>query len=266
MRRSGRFLLATPRAGNGDLAGDRLTKEESGRPRPRDSRPSCNRLEEPRNRPLSPRGDAEGTRVPSLTRWSHASWLLAGGADFKSVMERMGHAQIQTTQKYLRTLSDTDRRGLEALTRTSTGGPERPRDRASAILSPPRHPLGTNRTSGFKNGYPLGPGLAPIGQIYVVRQVVLRSRQLALMSSLNVWSNRPCEVAMNSSLTTTATSSAVRAILLKLAKSQDDLAAQAAAAVPYWTPCPPTILGHRAAARPREQADEFLAESIGRSS
>jgi hypothetical protein len=30
-------------------------------------------------------------------RHAHASWLLAGGSDLKSVMERMGHAQIQTT-------------------------------------------------------------------------------------------------------------------------------------------------------------------------
>ena len=71
---------------------------------------------------------------------------------------------------------------------------------------------------------------------------------------------------MNNSSPTIATSTAVRAILLKLAKSQDDLAAQAAAAVPYWTPCPPTILGHRAAANAlREQADEFLSRSMGTS-
>ena len=72
---------------------------------------------------------------------------------------------------------------------------------------------------------------------------------------------------MNNSSTTIATRTAVRAILLKLAKSQDDLAAQAAAAVPYWTPCPPAILGHRAAANAlREQADEFLPASIGTAS
>src|SRR3954452_13764416 len=55
-------------------------------------------------------------RVHDL-RHAHASWLLAGGADLKSVMERMGHAQIQTTQKYLHTLPDTDQRNLDALTR-----------------------------------------------------------------------------------------------------------------------------------------------------
>src|SRR6186997_1673663 len=39
-------------------------------------------------------------RVHDL-RHAHASWLLAEGSDLRSVMERMGHAQIQTTQKYL---------------------------------------------------------------------------------------------------------------------------------------------------------------------
>lgn len=32
-------------------------------------------------------------------------------------MDRMGHAQIQTTQKYLHTLLDTAQRNLDTLTR-----------------------------------------------------------------------------------------------------------------------------------------------------
>ena len=47
-------------------------------------------------------------------RHAHASWLLAGGADLKAVMERMGHSQIMTTQKYLHTLPDADDRALAA--------------------------------------------------------------------------------------------------------------------------------------------------------
>lgn len=47
-------------------------------------------------------------------RHAHASWLLAGGADLKSVMERMGHAQIMTTQKYLHTLPEADDKALAA--------------------------------------------------------------------------------------------------------------------------------------------------------
>jgi site-specific recombinase XerD len=61
-------------------------------------------------------------RVHDL-RHAHASWLLAGGVDLKSVMERMGHSQIQTTQKYLHTLPDTDQRNLDALDRVQSRNP-----------------------------------------------------------------------------------------------------------------------------------------------
>ena len=55
-------------------------------------------------------------RVHDL-RHAHASWLLAGGSDLKSVMDRLGHAQITTTQKYLHTLPDADQKNLDALNR-----------------------------------------------------------------------------------------------------------------------------------------------------
>ena len=57
-----------------------------------------------------------GVRMHDL-RHAHASWLLAGGADLKGVMDRMGHAQIQTTQKYLHSLPDTDQKNLDAFER-----------------------------------------------------------------------------------------------------------------------------------------------------
>ena len=57
-------------------------------------------------------------RVHDL-RHAHASWLLAGGSDLKSVMDRMGHAQIQTTQKYLHALPDADQKNLDALERVT---------------------------------------------------------------------------------------------------------------------------------------------------
>jgi integrase len=44
--------------------------------------------------------------------------LLAGGADLKVVMDRMGHAQLATTQRYLLTLPDADERALAAFRRT----------------------------------------------------------------------------------------------------------------------------------------------------
>ena len=59
-------------------------------------------------------------RVHDL-RHAHASWLLAGGSDLKSVMDRMGHAQITTTQKYLHTLPDADAKNLDALNRIRGG-------------------------------------------------------------------------------------------------------------------------------------------------
>lgn len=64
-------------------------------------------------------------RVHDL-RHAHASWLLAGGADLKGVMERMGHAQIQTTQKYLHTLPETDQKNLDALSRIAGERRRRP--------------------------------------------------------------------------------------------------------------------------------------------
>src|SRR5215204_2693713 len=59
-------------------------------------------------------------RVHDL-RHAHASWVLAGGADLKGVMDRMGHAQIQTTQKYLHALPEADQKNLDALTRIAGG-------------------------------------------------------------------------------------------------------------------------------------------------
>jgi integrase len=47
-------------------------------------------------------------------RGAHASWLLAGGADLKAVMDCLGHKQIQTTQQYLGRLPDADDRALAA--------------------------------------------------------------------------------------------------------------------------------------------------------
>jgi integrase len=61
-------------------------------------------------------GIGYAVRIHDL-RHAHASWLLAGGSDLKSVMERMGHAQIQTTQKYLHALPEADQKNLDALNR-----------------------------------------------------------------------------------------------------------------------------------------------------
>jgi integrase len=57
-------------------------------------------------------------------RHAHASWLLAEGSDLRSVMERMGHAQIQTTQKYLHALPEADQTNLDALARARRRRPQ----------------------------------------------------------------------------------------------------------------------------------------------
>jgi integrase len=62
-------------------------------------------------------------RVHDL-RHAHASWLLAGGSDLRSVMDRMGHAQITTTQKYLHTLPDADTKNLTALDKIRNPDPD----------------------------------------------------------------------------------------------------------------------------------------------
>lgn len=53
--------------------------------------------------------------TPHGLRHAHASWLLAGGADLQIVKERLGHASITTTEKYLHTLPTADDAALEAL-------------------------------------------------------------------------------------------------------------------------------------------------------
>jgi len=64
-------------------------------------------------------------RVHDL-RHAHDSWLLAGGSDLKSVMDRMGHAQITTTQKYLHALPTPTPRTSTPSTASAARTPETP--------------------------------------------------------------------------------------------------------------------------------------------
>jgi integrase len=48
-------------------------------------------------------------------RHAHASWLLAAGADLQVVKERMGHASITTTEKYLHSLPGADATAVIAI-------------------------------------------------------------------------------------------------------------------------------------------------------
>ena len=54
----------------------------------------------------------------------------------------------------------------------------------------------------------------------------------------------------------------LRSILLELARRQDNLAADELAAVPDWSPCPTSVLGHRSAAHGlRAEADTLPVAS-----
>jgi integrase len=57
-----------------------------------------------------------GLRVHDL-RHAHVFWLLAGGADLQVVKERLGHASIVTTERYLHSLPTADETALDALSR-----------------------------------------------------------------------------------------------------------------------------------------------------
>jgi integrase len=62
-------------------------------------------------------------RVQDL-RHAHASWVLAGGADLQIVRERLGHAGLRATERYLHTLPGAGDTALAAFNRTRTGARE----------------------------------------------------------------------------------------------------------------------------------------------
>jgi hypothetical protein len=76
---------------------------------------------EPRERP--PEADAaadEGVTVASSPELVDFLGEVAAGVDVlaqSAVLERMGHAQIQTTQKYPHTLPEADQKNLDAVAR-----------------------------------------------------------------------------------------------------------------------------------------------------
>jgi len=74
--------------------------------------------------PATRQAGLQGVRVHDLHH-AHASWPRAGGADLKTVMDRLGHTQIQTTQKYLHALPDADDKALAAFQRTRNHTPPR---------------------------------------------------------------------------------------------------------------------------------------------
>jgi hypothetical protein len=67
---------------------------------------------------------------------------------------------------------------------------------------------------------------------------------------------------MNATDSRSTIAAALRRELLQLARAEEEKAAAEAAAVPYWSPCPATVQGHRlASAILRADADRFLDAS-----
>jgi len=90
-------------------------------------------------------------------RHAHASWLLAGGADLKTVMDRLGHTQISTTQRYLHALDSADNTALAAFHRTRDrhlGTPLEPYPEPPP--EPPEHDVPNLRTEGRMPAAPAG--------------------------------------------------------------------------------------------------------------
>lgn len=69
-------------------------------------------------------------------RHAHASWLPAGGADLQIVKQRLGHASLRTTERYLHTLPDADETALEALAKIRYRRLSSPGNPASQALRP----------------------------------------------------------------------------------------------------------------------------------
>jgi hypothetical protein len=71
-------------------------------------------------RALAEAGIIRRIRMHDL-RHAHASWLLAGGADLQMVRERLGHASLRSTERYLHTLPDSDEWTLAAFSHIRDG-------------------------------------------------------------------------------------------------------------------------------------------------
>ena len=92
--------------------------------------------------------------TPHGLRHAHASWLLAGGADLQVVKERLGHASITTTEKYLHPLPNADAAALDALNNIRT---------ISAPTTPPSHePTTTTVQTSTPDHAPEAPAAASV--------------------------------------------------------------------------------------------------------
>jgi integrase len=95
--------------------------------------------------------------TPHGLRHAHASWLLAGGADLQVVKERLGHASITTTEKYLHTLPDADDAALDALNNIRTV--------ATPTIPPSREPASTTIQAPAPDRATEAPVVSPVAPV-----------------------------------------------------------------------------------------------------
>ncbi|WP_028647944.1 tyrosine-type recombinase/integrase [Nocardiopsis sp. CNT312] len=72
--------------------------------------------------PARERAGLPASVTPHQLRHAHASWLLAGGANLTVVRDRLGHASITTTERYLHTLPEADDSAVAALSAVRNRG------------------------------------------------------------------------------------------------------------------------------------------------
>jgi integrase len=105
------------------IAAYRATRRAHGKDRPPVGRHTCdghlsrNWFRTHRWQPALRAAGIERKTTFHDLRHAHASWLLEGGASLEVVRERLGHASIVSTARYLHTLPNADDTALTALDR-----------------------------------------------------------------------------------------------------------------------------------------------------
>lgn len=117
----GRVWTTCSSPSTGAFARYRAERRAAGKDAPRGTRKRDNDGHIPRDwfqrvvrKPACKPAGIDPPLRPHDLRHSHASWLLAGGADIEVVKERLGHVSIATTGKYVYPLADADETALAA--------------------------------------------------------------------------------------------------------------------------------------------------------
>jgi integrase len=109
-------------------------------------------------------GIERGRRRFHDVRGSHLSWLLAGGADVVTVMERAGHEDLATTMAYVNAMPDKDKRALDALANMQKQARKQARKAAGKAARKAEHPRGGGLGAQINND--LAPS-AGVGTLFI---------------------------------------------------------------------------------------------------